>query len=100
MQANGAEMLRLACCMGTERGISICAPVHDAVLIEAATTDIHDAVATMQKIMEEASAVVLSGFRLRSDAKTYAAPNRYADKRGKAMWDRVMGLLPTTGNVA
>ena len=33
MQATGAEMLRLACCLGTERGIEICAPVHDAVLI-------------------------------------------------------------------
>jgi len=35
MQANGAEMLRLACCMATERGICVCAPVHDALLIEA-----------------------------------------------------------------
>ena len=33
MQANGAEMLRLACCFATERGIEVCAPVHDAVLI-------------------------------------------------------------------
>jgi DNA polymerase I len=33
MQANGAEMLRLACCLATERGIEVCAPVHDAVLI-------------------------------------------------------------------
>jgi hypothetical protein len=33
MQANGAEMLRLACCLGTERGVEVCAPVHDAVLI-------------------------------------------------------------------
>ena len=32
MQANGAEMLRLACWLATERGIEICAPVHDAVL--------------------------------------------------------------------
>ena len=31
MQANGAEMLRLACCLATERGIEVCAPVHDAV---------------------------------------------------------------------
>ena len=30
MQANGAEMLRLACCLATERGIEVCAPVHDA----------------------------------------------------------------------
>ena len=32
MQANGAEMLRLACCLATERGVQVCAPVHDAVL--------------------------------------------------------------------
>jgi DNA polymerase-1 len=32
MQANGAEMLRLACCYAVERGIRVCAPVHDAVL--------------------------------------------------------------------
>src|SRR5215208_1573604 len=27
MQANGAEMLRLACCLATERGLAVCAPV-------------------------------------------------------------------------
>ena len=27
MQANGAEMLRLACCISTEAGIEVCAPV-------------------------------------------------------------------------
>src|SRR4029077_18739665 len=27
MQANGAEMLRLACCLATERGITVCCPV-------------------------------------------------------------------------
>ncbi len=35
MQANGAEMLRLACCLASEQGVSICAPVHDAILIES-----------------------------------------------------------------
>jgi DNA polymerase I len=33
MQAHGCEMLRLACCLATERGIEVCAPVHDAVLV-------------------------------------------------------------------
>src|SRR5262245_25784955 len=33
MQANGAEMLRLTCCLATERGVEVCSPVHDAVLI-------------------------------------------------------------------
>ena len=27
MQANGAEMMRLAACLATERGIEVCAPV-------------------------------------------------------------------------
>ena len=33
MQANGAEMMRIAACLATERGIEVCAPVHDAFLI-------------------------------------------------------------------
>src|SRR5262249_43610300 len=33
MQANGAEMLRLACCLAAEASVEVCAPVHDAVLI-------------------------------------------------------------------
>ena len=33
-----AEMLRLACCLGIERGVEIVAPVHDAVMIHAPTT--------------------------------------------------------------
>ena len=35
MQATGAEMLRIACIMLTEADIGVCAPVHDALLIEA-----------------------------------------------------------------
>src|SRR6516164_5927339 len=32
MQANGAEQLRLACCLATERGVEVCCPIHDAIL--------------------------------------------------------------------
>jgi hypothetical protein len=94
MQANGAEMLRLACSLGTEAGITICAPVHDAVLIEAAAEDIQDAVTAMQEAMVKASKIVLGSFGLRSDAKVVISPERYIDKRGKAMWERVLQLLP------
>ncbi len=34
MQSNGSEMLRLAACLATERGVDVCAPVHDALLVE------------------------------------------------------------------
>jgi hypothetical protein len=93
-QANGAEMLRWACCLALERGISVVAPVHDAVLIEAPEWEIDQAVAEMQRAMSDASAAVLGGFRLRSDSKIVRFPERYMDARGASFWDRVMALLP------
>jgi hypothetical protein len=93
-QANGAEMMRLACSLATERGISVVAPVHDALLIEASADAIDEAVARTQAAMAEASEVVLSGFRLRSDAKIVRWPDRYMDDRGREFWERVMRLLP------
>lgn len=93
MQANGAEMLRLACCIATEEGIEICAPVHDAVLIMAPIDRIEVKVARMQAIMADASRVVLGDFALRSDAKIIRNPDRYMDERGSIMWDAVMKIL-------
>jgi hypothetical protein len=101
MQANGAEMLRLACCLATEAGIEVCAPVHDAILIEGPADRAAKLVAQTQELMRQSSEIVLSGFSLRSDAKVVIAPDRYMDERGQQMWDRVVGLLepPTTGQV-
>ncbi len=92
MQANGAEMLRLACCLLTEQGILACAPVHDALLIEAPLETLDAQVATAQELMAQASEIVLGGFRLRSDAKIVRYPDRYMDKRGVDMWAKVMKL--------
>ena len=92
MQANGAEMLRLACCDATEAGITVCCPVHDAVLIEAAETDIDAAVEEMQGHMRRSSEIVLAGFPLRTDAKIVRYPDRYSDERGVAMWQAVCEL--------
>lgn len=93
MQANGAEMLRLACCLATEQGICVVAPVHDAVLIEAPLDCLDSEVLRMQSIMEEASEIVLSGFALRSDAKLIRYPERFSDERGTGMWATVNKLL-------
>ena len=91
MQGNGAELLRIACCLATERGIEVCAPVHDAVLIAAPLERIEADVAAMQAAMAEASAAVLGGFVLGTEAKTY--PDRYRDPRGEVMWTRVSDLV-------
>jgi hypothetical protein len=93
MQANGAEMLRLACCLATERGISVCAPVHDAILIEAPLDRLEEDVARTQRAMAEASVTILGGFELRSDAKLVRWPDHYTDPRGDDMWALVSGLL-------
>ena len=93
MQANGAEMLRLACCLGTEQGIAVSAPVHDAVLICAPLDRLDADVARMQDAMREASRIVLDGFELGTDAKIVRYPDRYMDERGGVMWDRVMNLI-------
>jgi DNA polymerase-1 len=93
LQANGAEILRLACCRLTERGLRVCAPVHDALLIEAPIGDIEQAVAVCEQGMSEASELVLDGFRLRCEAKIVRHPDRYVDERGCDLWRHVFGLL-------
>ena len=93
MQANGAEMLRLACCLATERGIEVVAPVHDAVLICAPLDRLESDVAATQAAMGEASRIILAGFELRSEAKLVRYPDRYSDPRGEMMWTIVMQIL-------
>jgi hypothetical protein len=93
MQANGAEMLRLACSLGTEAGIAICAPVHDAVLIISPIEQLQRDIERMQEVMREASRVVLDGFELGTDAGIVKYPDRYADPRGTVMWEKVMALI-------
>ncbi len=70
-QANGAEMLRLACCLATERGVSVLAPIHDALLVEGLEWEIDDGVAQTQTAMADASQTLLAGFELRSDARNF-----------------------------
>jgi len=86
-------MMRLAAIYATEKGIRVCAPVHDAFLIEAATSEIESVATVMQQMMRKASRIVLGGLELRSDVEYFHAPNRYMDKRGVVMWNRVMSLI-------
>jgi hypothetical protein len=93
LQANGAEMLRIACILATERGIRVCAPIHDALLIEAPIDEIADAVSATQTAMRHASEMVLAGFPLRTDAKIVRYPDRYSDPRGERFWHTVWELI-------
>jgi hypothetical protein len=101
VQSNGAEMMRIAACLATERGIEVNAPVHDAFLICAPLDRLEADIAKMRAAMAEASRAVLDGFEVRTDVDIVKYPNRYVDKREQdkelkgiqPMWKRVLGLL-------
>jgi hypothetical protein len=95
MQSHGAEMLRLACCLTTEVGIEVCAPIHDALLVCAPLNKLEADVAHTRALMAEASRVVLNGVELRTSAKITRYPERYQDPRGAVMWSRVCDLAST-----
>ena len=95
MQANGAEMLRIAAIAATEAGIQVCAPVHDAFLIAAPLERLEDDIAAMRDIMTKAGRAVTGGLDIRTDAEVVRWPDRYMDERGKEMWEKVMSLLDT-----
>ena len=93
MQANGSEMLRVAVIKAHELGVEICATVHDALLIQAPLESIEKKAQDTQHAMEEASELILNGFRLKTDTKVFRWPDRYFDERGSGMWKKIMKLL-------
>lgn len=95
MQANGAEMIRLACSFATEKGIRVCAPVHDALLIEAPVDELDAAIEITRACMKRASEMVLQakGFSLDTDVKKVIYPDRYEDEDGEDMWNTVQRIL-------
>lgn len=98
MQANGAEMMRLACCLLTEQGIMVCCPVHDALLVEGPADDMESVIAATRSAMEQASELVLGkGFIVKTDVEQVAYPERYRDKKGVKMWERVVANLEAHG---
>ena len=65
------------------------------MLIEAPIARIETEVARMQEIMRRASRIVLnteaSGtIELRTDVKIVRYPERYSDRRGAAIWEKIM----------
>ena len=94
MQANGAEMMRIAAIAATEAGIEVCAPVHDAFLIQAPLERLDHDVEYMRALMAKAGEAVTGGFPVRTEATIVRFPDRYMDEGGREMWERVVALLP------
>lgn len=93
MQANGAEILRLAIILAFEVGVDVIAPVHDALLIEFDLGQEDEMIAKTQAAMGKASRIVLNGFEIKTDVVVVRYPDRYQDKRGVKMWDLVWKII-------
>ena len=96
MQANGAEMMRLAASMGVAARLSICAPIHDALLLKAPLDKLEEDVFMLKGVMVKASEIIMQSIVCRVDAEIVRYPDRYRDEGGGEMWDRVMTLLTQT----
>ena len=68
-------------------------PVHDGFLISSTAERLDADIAKMQAIMSWAGKLVTGGLEIRVDCKTVRYPDRYMDKRGRRMWDFIIGLL-------
>ena len=93
MQVKGSEMLRVAVIYAHHLGVEICATVHDALLIQAPLDRIDKAALDTQQAMEEASELILRGFRLKTDTEVVRWPDNFCDVRGAGMWSKIMKLL-------
>lgn len=93
MQATAAEILRIACILIRERDVQLCAPVHDALLIEAPDGLIREHAIIARDCMKKASEIVLHGFSLGSDIRILTHPERFLDEDSQPFWDKVMNLM-------
>ena len=93
MQANGSEMLRLAVCLATDRGVRIVAMVHDALLIEAPYDQIEFMAQQASEAMVQASEIVLHGFSVRTDCRIIRYPDRFLAAKDQSMWNQILGMI-------
>jgi DNA polymerase I-like protein with 3'-5' exonuclease and polymerase domains len=92
-QSTAADILKVLTIALVEGGVPTCALVHDAALVEARVSDIHDVVAATRSYMVKAGQVVV-GADLRVDAQIVREGVRFADKPGEALYRKVVELLP------
>lgn len=93
-QATGAEILRVACILLVENDIKIIAPIHDAILIECCEEGAAEIILKAQKLMTEASTIVLgSGNSIKTEADVIKYPDRYSDLRGVETWKKIQRIV-------
>jgi DNA polymerase-1 len=93
VQANGAEMLRVAVLLAQQSGVRVLAPVHDALLIEADEREVLSVAAAAVSAMESASLAVHRNLRIEVEAKIVGYPDRLIEPEYQSTWLRVASAL-------
>jgi DNA polymerase family A len=93
IQSAGAEILHVASVLAERRGIRIVAPIHDAFVAEAEAGQEEEASLALDRVMRDASRVVLRGYELGTDVQVVRAGEHFFDERGLEMWTTVTELL-------
>ena len=92
VQAAGGEILRRATRLLLQAGHRVVAPVHDAILLEVPAADAEERAEDAARLMRQASREVLGGFEIRVGIELAKYPARYADERGREVWERLARL--------
>ena len=93
IQSTAAEILHVIIILAERRGIEIVAPIHDAILVEGDESDAVELAEAVDRLMREASALVLKGYELPTDCDVVLPGEHYEDERGEAMWKTIMKLM-------
>jgi DNA polymerase I len=93
IQSTAAEILHVMTVLAERRGSEIVAPIHDAIVSETGAANARELAQATDRLMRDASAVVLKGYELPSDCAILMPGEHFQDKRGKAMWDTITRLL-------
>lgn len=93
VQATAADIMRIAAMAMVEHGLPVAAPIHDAFLLVCPKHKVKEMTDLAQRLMVEASQVVLNGPSCRVEVKCFAAGERYSDPKGEAMFHRILSHL-------
>ncbi len=74
IQAAGADILRRSCLKLADHNINVIGCLHDAVMIEIPIAEYEKTISIAEKLMADASADVLSGFRLKTSIEAMYWP--------------------------
>lgn len=91
LQANGSEMLHLACIMALDNHTKVIATVHDSILIEFPIEESQEHISICKEVMIEASRAVLEDFEL--DVDILYCLDGFKDPDGQDIWGLVWNII-------